>query len=236
GNPLYDWERHAEDGYAWWIARTLHTLDLVDAVRLDHFRGFAAFWEVSASETTAVVGRWVPGPGRMLFDALHQAIGGLPLVAEDLGEITPDVLELRRILGLPGMAVLHFAFGPEPRSTFIPYRLQRDMVVYTGTHDNNTTIGWYSEDATEGERDLVRRYTGSDGSDINWQMIGLAMASIADVAIIPHQDLVGLGAQARMNTPSVAEGNWVFRLSQTMLDPSVAARFRNLVETFGRAR
>jgi 4-alpha-glucanotransferase len=156
------------------------------------------------------------------------------MVAEDLGEITPDVLELRRNLGLPGMAVLHFAFGPEPRSTFIPYQLQRDMVIYTGTHDNNTTVGWYAEDATEGERDLVRRYTGSDGSDIDWQMIGLAMASVADVAMIPHQDLVGLGAESRMNIPSVAEGNWTFRLSEPMLDPSIAARFRNLVETFGR--
>ncbi len=236
GNPLYDWERHAEDEYAWWIARTLHTLDLVDAVRLDHFRGFTAFWEVSASETTAVVGRWVPGPGRALFDALQGAIGSLPMVAEDLGEITPDVLELRRNLGLPGMAVLHFAFGPEPRSTFIPYQLQKDMVIYTGTHDNNTTVGWYTEDATDEERDLVRRYTASDGSDISWQLIRLAMASVADVAIIPHQDLVGLGADSRMNTPGVAEGNWTFRLSQTMLDPSIAARFRNLVETFGRAR
>lgn len=234
GNPLYDWERHAEDGYAWWIARTLHTLDLVDAVRLDHFRGFAAFWEVSAGEATAVAGRWVPGPGRALFDALHQAIGGLPMVAEDLGEITPDVVELRRNLGLPGMAVLHFAFTPEPRSEFIPYRLQRDTVVYTGTHDNNTTIGWYREDATEGEQDLIRRYTASDGSDISRQMIRLAMASVADVAIVPHQDLVGLGAEARMNTPGKAEGNWGFRLSAPMLDPSGAARFRNLVDAFGR--
>ena len=234
GNPLYDWERHAEDEFAWWIARTLHTLDLVDAVRLDHFRGFAAFWEVPASETTAVNGRWVPGPGRALFDALQGAIGALPMVAEDLGEITPDVVELRRNLGLPGMAILHFAFGPKPRSTFIPYQLQKDMVVYTGTHDNNTTKGWYTEDATDEERDLVRRYTASDGSDIDWQLIRLAMASVADVAIIPHQDLVGLGARSRMNTPGVAEGNWTFRVSQQMLDPSIAVRLKNLIDTFGR--
>ncbi len=235
GNPLYDWERHAREEYSWWIARTLHTLDQVDAVRLDHFRGFAAYWEVQASETTAVAGRWVPGPGRALFEALRKAIGGLPFVAEDLGEITPDVEELRRDLGLPGMAILQFAFSPEPRSTFIPYRLQRDMVVYTGTHDNNTTVGWYSQDATEGERDLLRRYTASDGSDINWQMIRLAMASVADVAIIPHQDLVGLGGESRMNTPGVAGGNWAFRLTHPMLDPSIAARFKNLAETFGRS-
>lgn len=234
GNPLYDWERHAEDEYAWWIARTLHTLDQVDAVRLDHFRGFAAFWEVPASEITAVNGSWVPGPGRALFDALQGAIGSLPMVAEDLGEITADVVELRRNLGLPGMAVLHFAFGPEPRSTFIPYQLQRDMVVYTGTHDNNTSKGWYTEDATDEERDFVRRYTASDGSDIDWQLIRLAMASVADVAIIPHQDLVGLGAGSRMNTPGVAEGNWTFRVSEQMLDPSIATRLKNLIETFGR--
>lgn len=236
GNPLYDWDRHAEDGYAWWIARTLHTLDLVDAVRLDHFRGFSACWEVPAGEQTAIVGRWAAGPGRALFDALHRAIGGLPMIAEDLGEITPDVIELRRSLGLPGMAILQFAFAPEVRSTFIPYRLQTDMVVYTGTHDNNTTVGWYSEDATDEERDYVRRYTSSDGSDIDWQLIRLAMASVAEGAIIPHQDLIGLGAEYRMNTPGVAEGNWTFQLSKTMLNPSIAVRFRNLVDVFGRMR
>ena len=235
GNPLYDWECHAENGYSWWIARTLHALDMMDAVRLDHFRGFAAFWEVPAGDPTAVNGRWVSGPGRALFDALQGAIGSLPMVAEDLGEITPDVEELRRNLGLPGMAVLHFGFSPEPRSDFIPYRLQRDTVVYTGTHDNNTTVGWYAEDASEGERDLVRRYTASDGSDIHWQLIRQAMASVANVAIIPHQDLLGLDSKARMNRPGEAEGNWTFRVTETMLDSSVADRFRDLVEIFARS-
>lgn len=235
GNPLYDWKYHGENGYAWWIARTLHALDMMDAVRLDHFRGFAAFWEVPAGEPTAVNGRWVSGPGRALFDALQGAIGSLPMVAEDLGEITPDVVELRRSLGLPGMAVLHFGFSPEPRSDFIPYRLHRDTVVYTGTHDNNTTVGWYAEDASEGERDLVRRYTASDGSDIHWQLVRQAMASVADVAVIPHQDLLGLDSGARMNRPGEADGNWTFRMTETMLDSSVASRFRELVETFERS-
>jgi 4-alpha-glucanotransferase len=234
GNPLYDWERHHNDGYSWWIARTRHVLKMVDAVRLDHFRGFAAFWEVPAGETTAINGRWVPGPGRQLFDALEGAIGSLPLVAEDLGEITPDVIDLKKGLGLPGMAILHFAFSPEPRSSFIPYRLERDVIVYTGTHDNNTTAGWYEEDASPEERDLIRRYTQSDGSEIHWSLITEALASVADVAIVPHQDLFGLGSEARMNTPGLAEGNWTFRLTGSMLDPGVAARFRNLIETYGR--
>ncbi|MCD4751431.1 MAG: 4-alpha-glucanotransferase [Thermoanaerobaculales bacterium] len=234
GNPLYDWDRHAEDGFAWWIARTLHALTLADALRLDHFRGFAAFWEVGAGEKTAVNGRWAPGPGRALFDALQQAIGSLPMVAEDLGEITPDVRALRKNLGLPGMAILHFAFSPEPRSSFIPYNHREDLVVYPGTHDNNTTVGWYESDASEGEKDLVRRYTGADGSEVHWDLIRLAMSSVADTAIVPHQDLFGLGAQARMNTPGLGEGNWCFRLTENMLDPNVAARLRNLVETFGR--
>jgi len=177
----------------------------------------------------------VPGPGRELFDALQGAIGSLPMIAEDLGEITPDVLELRRNLGLPGMAVLHFGFSPDPRSSFIPYRLERDSVVYTGTHDNNTTVGWYTEDASEGERDLVRRYTASNGSDIHWQLIRQAMGSVADLAVIPHQDLIGLGSQARMNRPGEAEGNWTFRLSESMLDASSGDRFRDLVETFERS-
>ncbi len=234
GNPLYDWDRHAEDGFSWWIARTLHALDLVDALRLDHFRGFAAFWEVPAGDRTAVSGRWVPGPGRRLFDALQAAVGSLPFIAEDLGEITPEVVALRKDLKLPGMAVLHFGFSPEPRSSFIPYRLERDLVVYTGTHDNNTTRGWYEEDASPGERDLVRRYTQSDGSDIHWRLIVEALASVADTAIVPFQDLLGLGADARMNLPGQAEGNWTFALSDEALDPALAARFRNLVDTYGR--
>jgi 4-alpha-glucanotransferase len=234
GNPLYDWERVASDGYSWWIARLRRALEMVDLVRLDHFRGFAGFWEVPADAETAVNGRWQPGPGRPFFDAVRESLGSLPLVAEDLGDITPDVVELRSDLGIPGMAVLHFAFSPEPRSTFIPYALERNMVVYTGTHDNNTTVGWYLEDASDEEKDLVRRYVATSGREIHWDLIRLALASVAETAVVPHQDLAGLGSDCRMNTPSVGEGNWRFRITPRMLDEGIQARLWDMVEAFGR--
>ena len=234
GNPLYNWEQMAADGFSWWIARLRHTLELVDLVRLDHFRGFVSYWEVTAGAENAVHGCWQPGPGRPFFDAVHSALGALPLVAEDLGEITPDVLALRKELGIPGMAILHFAFSPEPRSTFIPYALDRNMVIYTGTHDNNTSVGWYLEDASDGEKDLVRRYAGSSGDEIHWDLIRLALASVADTAIVPHQDLAGLGADCRMNTPAVGEGNWRFRILPKMLGEDIQLRLWDLVEAYGR--
>jgi len=234
GNPLYDWERMARNGYSWWVSRMRRTLATVDVVRIDHFRGFASYWEVPVDEDTAINGRWRPGPGKPFFDALEKALGSLPLVAEDLGEITTDVIELRKELGLPGMAILQFAFSPEPRSTFLPYALERDLVVYSGTHDNNTTVGWYEEDATEEEKDFVRRYTASSGREINWELIRLAMASVCDIAIVPHQDLVGLGADCRMNTPSVAEGNWRFRITPPMLGEGIQARLYEMIEVYGR--
>jgi 4-alpha-glucanotransferase len=234
GNPLYDWERMASDGFSWWIARLRHTLELVDLVRLDHFRGFASYWEVPAKATTAVHGRWMQGPGRPFFDALREALGDLPLVAEDLGEITPDVVALRAELGIPGMAILHFAFSPDPRSTFIPYALNRNMVIYTGTHDNNTSVGWYLEDASEEEKDLVRRYTAGSGREVHWDLIRLALASVADTAIVPHQDLAGLGADCRMNVPAVGEGNWRFRITPRMLGEGIQSRLWDMVEAYGR--
>ena len=234
GNPLYNWEKMAGDGYAWWVSRLRHVLEMVDLVRLDHFRGFAQYWEVPADANTAVNGRWCPGPGRALFDALKDALGDLPLVAEDLGEITPDVVALRKELGLPGMAILHFAFSPEPRSTFIPYALEPDLVVYTGTHDNNTTVGWFLEDATEEERELVRRYTGGSDREIHWDLIKLALAAVSDMAVVPHQDLAGLGSDCRFNTPSVGQGNWQFRITPPMLAEGIQARLYDLIEVFGR--
>jgi 4-alpha-glucanotransferase len=208
---------------------------MVDLVRLDHFRGFASYWEVPAEEETAINGRWVPGPGREFFDAVEKALGRLPLVAEDLGEITPDVVELLTELGLPGMAILHFAFSPEPRSTFLPYAHQRNLVVYTGTHDNNTSVGWYLEDASDAERDFVRRYIGGPTDEINWQLIRMAMASVADTAIVPHQDLAGLGSDCRMNTPAIGDGNWRFRITPSMLSEGIQSRLRELIEVYGRA-
>lgn len=235
GNPLYDWEKMKNDGYSWWISRLRHTLGMVDLVRLDHFRGFASYWEVPADEETAINGRWCTGPGRGFFDAVEKALGDLPLVAEDLGEITPDVVELLDELGLPGMAILHFGFSPEPRSTFIPYAHKRNQVVYTGTHDNNTSVGWFLEDASDGERELVRRYTGKPGDEVHWDLIRLAMSSVADTAIVPHQDLAGLGSDCRMNVPAVGEGNWRFRITPPMLGEGIQSRLRELIEVYGRA-
>ncbi len=234
GNPLYNWEVMAGDGYAWWISRLRHVLEMVDLVRLDHFRGFAEYWEVPADATTAINGRWCPGPGRALFDAVKAALGDLPLVAEDLGEITPDVVALRKELGLPGMAILHFAFSTEPRSTFIPYALEPDLVVYTGTHDNNTTVGWFLEDATDDEREFVRRYTAASGHEVHWDLIKLALGAVSDMAVVPHQDLAGLGGDCRFNTPSVGEGNWQFRITPPMLAEAIQARLYDLIEVYGR--
>ncbi len=234
GNPLYDWRRMADDGYGWWISRLRHELEMADAVRIDHFRGFAAHWEVPADHEVATHGRWVPGPGRALFDAVSEALGELPLVAEDLGEITSDVVELRKGLGMPGMAILQFAFNPRERSLFLPYLLDRDLVVYSGTHDNNTTVGWYMEDADEDERRFVRSYCGSDGSEVHWDFIRLAMASVAQLAVVPHHDLAGLGSDCRMNTPAVAEGNWAFRIMPWMLARDIQRQLAEMIETYGR--
>ena len=234
GNPLYDWDALEATGFAWWIARLRATLELVDAVRLDHFRGFAGYWEVPAGQKTAIKGRWVPGPGRRLFDAVRAALGDLPLVAEDLGVITEDVIALRDGLGLPGMAVLQFAFSPSPRSTMVPYLLRRNVVVYTGTHDNNTTLGWYLGDATPEEKDFVRRYLGTDGHEIHWDMIRLAFSAVADLAVVPHQDIAGLGGDCRMNTPATATGNWQFRLTDWMLSEALRDRLAGLAWVYGR--
>ncbi len=235
GNPLYDWEALEATGFAWWVARLRVALGLVDALRIDHFRGFAAYWEVPAGQKTAVVGRWVPGPGRKLFEALRASLGELPLVAEDLGVITEDVTALREALDLPGMAVLQFAFSPSPRSQFLPYSHRRNQVVYTGTHDNNTTLGWYLSDASEAERDFARRYIGTDGHDIHWDFIRLALSSVADLAIVPHQDIAGLGGDCRMNTPATAEGNWRFRITEWMLSDALRGRLAELVRLYGRS-
>jgi 4-alpha-glucanotransferase len=234
GNPLYDWEALEGAGFGWWVERLRAALRLLDAARLDHFRAFAGFWEVPAGETTAVHGRWVPGPGRRLLDAVARAIDEMPFVAEDLGVVTDDVVALREAFELPGMAVLQFAFTPRPRSTFIPYNHRKHLVVYTGTHDNNTTVGWFLGDASTEEKDLVRRYLGSDGHEIHWDMIRAAFASVADLAIVPHQDIAGLGADCRMNTPSTVTGNWRFRLTEPMLRESLRDRFAEQAWLFGR--
>jgi len=199
GNPHYDWARMKQTGYAWWVARLKHTLEQVDVVRLDHFRGFEAYWEVPAGEPTAENGRWVKAPGAELFKALKKALGGLPLIAEDLGLITPEVDALRKAFELPGMRVLQFAFS-NPDNQFLPHHYEHNTVVYTGTHDNDTTVGWYKT-MSENERAFLKRYLPSVGSDIAWEMIRVAFSSVADYAIVPVQDLLCLGSEARMNFP-----------------------------------
>lgn len=233
GNPLYRWEAMAQDGYAWWVARVRSTLELVDTVRIDHFRGFAAYWEIPASEPTAEHGRWRPGPGQALFDALAAALGRLPLVAEDLGVITPDVDELRLGNGLPGMKVLQFAFAGDADDPYLPHNYDRDCVVYTGTHDNDTTVGWF-ETASEAERDMLRRYLARDDANVAWELVRLAQASVAETAVAPLQDVLGLGSEARMNTPGSASGNWSWRFDWADVPYWVAPQLRELAVLYGR--
>ncbi|MBN1836138.1 MAG: 4-alpha-glucanotransferase [Spirochaetales bacterium] len=233
GNPLYDWERHQATGYRWWIDRIRTRLEAVDLLRLDHFRGFEAFWEVPAGDQTAEKGRWVQGPGLDFFEALERELGSLPLIAEDLGFITEEVVELRERLGLPGMKVLQFAFDGDSSNTLLPHHYSEDCVVYTGTHDNDTTLGWY-ESQEERTRDFVRRYLARDGHDISWDLVRLAFASVGRVAMVPLQDLMSLGSEARMNFPSRAHGNWQWRYQDWMLRHETADRLGELTELYDR--
>lgn len=234
GNPLYRWSVHEAEGFAWWIARLRRTMALLDLVRIDHFRGFAAYWEIPATEETAVNGRWLPGPGAKLFSALKNALGELPIVAEDLGVITPDVEALRDDFALPGMRVLHFAFGGEADQPFLPHNYIPNTVVYTGTHDNNTTVGWWQEISAH-EQAFVRAYLGSDGQQIHWDLIRAASASVANLAVIPMQDVLGLPAEARMNLPGKRSGYWEWRFSWDQLQPSHAQTLARLSAVYGRA-
>jgi 4-alpha-glucanotransferase len=242
GNPIYDWDRMRADGFEWWVARVRETLKIVDVVRLDHFRGFAAYWEVPAEHETAEHGRWVEAPGREVFGAIKDALGGdLPIVAEDLGTITPDVHQLRDEFGFPGMRVLQFAFGGDPHDTHLPHEYVRNAVAYTGTHDNDTVVGWFRqrsrEDAPEGERrerDLCLKYLGTDGAEINWDFVRAAQMSVADLSVAQLQDVLGLGSEARMNTPASAEGNWDWRYTSGALTDGLAARLREMTRMYGR--
>lgn len=233
GNPIYDWEALAASGYAWWIERLRRSLEQVDLVRLDHFRGFASYWEVPANAPDARIGRWVPGPGRDLFDAFRLALGALPLVAEDLGIIDQAVHTLRESVGLPGMRVLQFAFGEGNNHAFLPHNFDSHTVAYTGTHDNDTTLGWYQH-APERVRDHVRRYLGRDGHDVVWDLIRALFSSVADTAIIPMQDILVLDERSRMNRPGVAEGNWRWRVRIEAFHADLAGRLRALGDLYAR--
>jgi 4-alpha-glucanotransferase len=234
GNPLYLWETHANTGYAWWIARMRRALDLTDVVRVDHFRGFAGFWEIPAASPTAIEGRWVIGPGARFFEALKAAIPELPIIAEDLGVITQDVIDLREEFQLPGMRVLQFAFGGSEDNPFLPENYVENCVAYTGTHDNSTTVGWW-EDLPQHERENVMRYLNTDGSEINWAMISALQTSIANTVVIPLQDVMGLNDEHRMNFPGKLEGNWSWRFRWTDLKHADAVRLYNLTQESGRA-
>lgn len=225
GNPLYRWQVHAANEYAWWINRWEAVLQLVDIVRLDHFRGFAGYWEVPASEETAVNGRWMPGPGKHFFKILRKALGELPIIAEDLGVITPDVVEMRDHFKLPGMIVVQFAFYGDPSETFLPHNHQENKVIYTGTHDNDTSRGWY-ERVSEEERDFCRRYLGISEDDIAWELIRTAWSSVAVFALAPMQDFLNLGNEARMNYPGNPRGNWKWRMPEDSIEVGLRNRIR----------
>ncbi len=245
GNPIYRWEQHANQGYAWWITRFRRSLEMLDLIRLDHFRGFEAYYEIPGSATTAVNGTWVKGPGAALFEALEDALGKLPIVAENLGVITPEVEALRNRFAFPGMAILQFAFGNDPQAPdFKPHNYSHHLVAYTGTHDNDTIMGWWHStgagDSTRTQEDVAnelnyaKRYLNTDGSDINWVMIRTLMASVADTVLFPLQDVVGAGNEGRMNLPGTASGNWRWRFRSGDLLPAMAGRLKEMAETYER--
>jgi 4-alpha-glucanotransferase len=233
GNPLYRWDLMRERRFRWWISRIRAALRFAGIIRLDHFRGFAAYWEVPADEETAIHGRWVPGPGRALFDAIRAAIPDVRLVAEDLGFITSEVEELRRAAGIPGMKILQFGFSAAD-SPHLPHHYEPATVVYTGTHDNDTARGWF-ESASERERALAAEYLGCDAKNVAWGLTRAAYESVAQTAIVPVQDILDLGSDARMNRPGAASGNWSWRMRPGSLTAEDAKRMRRLAEITGRA-
>jgi 4-alpha-glucanotransferase len=233
GNPLYRWDVHAASGYAWWIERIRAVLGLVDIIRSDHFRGFAAYWEVKGKAKTAEKGRWAPAPGMDLFKTVQATLGDLPIIAEDLGVITPDVEALRDHFDLPGMKIVQFAFGGNPNDPFLPHNHVKNCVVYTGTHDNDTVLGWYKR-VPENERDFYRRYLSRDGHDVAWDMIRATWMSVAVFALAPLQDLLGLDNEARMNYPGNPSGNWTWRFPVKALDNTLVNRLKEINYLYAR--
>ncbi len=245
GNPIYNWDALKQTGYSWWVRRMRAAFQMFDSVRLDHFRGFEAYWEVPGNAVTAEKGRWVKGPGAELFVAIESALGKLPIVAENLGLITPEVEGLREQFGFPGMSILQFAFGGDGQAhEFKPHNFPRDRVAYTGTHDNDTTVGWWTStgesDSTRTSDEVAREkqyaldYLGTDGSEMNWTLIRVGLASVANTVLIPLQDILGTGSDTRMNTPGKSSGNWAFRFSWDMLTPAMTTRLRTMVDIYDR--
>ena len=244
GNPIYDWDAMRNDNFRWWIDRVRFTLKTVDIARVDHFRGFAASWEVPGGDQTAERGSWVNVPGKELFGTLRAALGDLPILAEDLGVITPDVEDLRDSFGFPGMRILQFAWGGDVRNVDLPHNYIKNCVVYTGTHDNDTTVGWFNSQAGQGsardaaqinvERRFCLDYLNADGNEIHWTFIRTILASVADTAIVPMQDLLGLGNEARMNLPASTSGNWQWRARKNDFNEQIAKRLKDLTKLYGR--
>ncbi len=245
GNPIYRWDVMERQDYRWWVERFRHTLEQVDFVRLDHFRGFEAYWQVPAGEPTAINGEWVKGPGAKVFEAVEKQLGPLPIVAENLGVITPEVEAIRHRFGYPGMSVLQFAFGTDPQApTFRPHNYPREVVAYTGTHDNDTTLGWWTStgegDSTRSaedirkEREFTMKYLRTGGREINWTFIETILASVADTVLIPLQDVLGLGSEARMNLPGSGVGHWQWRFQTGALTTAQAMRLRELAMLYDR--
>jgi 4-alpha-glucanotransferase len=246
GNPIYNWEAIKEDAYRWWIERFQAALRLYDIMRIDHFRGFEAYWEVPGTDKTAMNGRWSKGPGAELFAAVQAKLGDLPIIAENLGVITPEVEAIRHQFGFPGMAILQFAFGNDPQGpSFRPHNYVRDLVAYTGTHDNDTVIGWWmsrgagdsirTPQDVKKEHEFARAYLGFESEPINWVMIRTLLRSVADTAVIPLQDMLGLGRDARMNLPGTSSGNWSWRMKPESLSKPLAARLREMNQMYDRA-
>ncbi len=238
GNPIYRWDSLKQDGYDWWVQRIAQTIKLYDFVRIDHFRGLVAYWEVPATENTAIHGEWVEAPAMDFLTHLAKRFSYLPIIAEDLGVITPDVREIMHHFDLPGMKLLLFAFGDDlPTNPYIPHNIPKNSVAYTGTHDNNTVKGWFEKELAPEDRKRLFRYLGRKvrTEELPWELIRLVMMSVADTVIIPMQDLLGLGEGARMNRPATLKGNWSWRLSPDQLTPDLAQKLREMTEIYGRA-
>lgn len=233
GNPLYDWDALRKDGFKWWVDRIRKNLALYDIIRIDHFRGFAGYWAIPYGEDTAVNGKWMSCPGTEFFEVLGHTLGELSIIAEDLGVITPEVMELRDSNGLPGMKILQFAFDSKEENDHLPYNYSRNCVVYTGTHDNDTVSGWF-ESASAADREFFLEYIQSDGTSVNWDMIRVAWGSVANTAIVPMQDLLGLGNAARMNLPGTTSGNWKWRATKNNFDVDLANRLAHITNLYGR--
>ena len=235
GNPVYQWDRLERDNFLWWVQRIQSMLNKVDWIRIDHFRGLSAYWAVPQGETTAINGEWIEAPGEALFETINEKLGTLPIIAEDLGLITPDVEELRDKFEFPGMKILHFAFDSGSDNPYLPYNYNStNWVVYTGTHDNNTTVGWFNNRSSEEQERVTRFLGGTWGNGIHWDLIRLAMSSVASMAIFPLQDILGLGEEAIMNQPGVAEGNWSWRYRSGMLTSEISDRLKEVTDIYGR--